>query len=172
MTRCKLSGRSAPELFGVFVRRPFGPTRRVVPAEEVAEHDVELIGGLHVELMADTRKDDERRRARSAVKLLGDGEGRADVGVSIEQERRDVDADQRVTQIGCSHCSGHRAGALRVEVRDDPAELLYQLEGRVGREQGWQPPCCVLRSGQVRVARDCFEPRGDFLWGSEPAQPV
>ena len=73
------------------------------------------------------------------MQRLGHVSGRTLIGVAVQQQRRDVDARQHVTQIRFREGSSHGAHTGRMKVTHDRGGLLDDsCRDRVG-EQSRQP---------------------------------
>jgi hypothetical protein len=68
---------------------------------EAPDRRLELVGSVDVADVTDARQDDELGGADPCLQRLGDGERRAHVPLTVDQERRDVDPGQDVPVTIC-----------------------------------------------------------------------
>lgn len=81
------------------------------------------------------------------MEALGDALRRADVGGTVEQERRHRDVLKSISKIGVGHGPGHRARSAGMEVGKDRPELVDDRRGRLLGEQARKPSRGELLAG-------------------------
>jgi len=113
----------------------------------------------------ETGHDDEPRSGDAGVQLLRHAQGRALVGVAVQQHRRSLDAREHVPQVGLGNGARHGPGAGGPNLGHDARELFGPVRGqRVGEQSRY-------RRRRERAGRLLGEPVEVFM-GRKTGLPI
>ena len=132
---------------------------------------VEVVGGFDVADMPCAGQDDEGRTADRGMEVLGDGERRPHITVAVHQQRRNLDARQRITEV-LGGRTGHGPEPDRMERPHAPAKASI-ISCEVPSENIVGNRASTNSSGE-RSASTSACPRRCWVTsaGREPAHPA